>query len=1598
MDPALQELLAEGEPEDEVALILRLRDPTRVPAGVRVVSRFGTILTVRALRGGVPTVWADATVQSVKAPQRLAPDVEPGSDVDGDETEALPATPEDRHVLDDIPETGRGVVLGCVDWGMDWRHHDFVEPAPDGGAGPGQSAGRGESAGRNERTRLLGMWDQRPVAGASTTSSASNEPYGYGRVFTPGDINRALAAADPYATLGYHPADFDAGLGAHGTHTLSIAAGNGRGGGPRGVAPEASLAFVSLDRQSGPVTTPLTRSHQLLEALDFIFRLAADRPCVVNCSLGRHAGEHTGRSLVEMAIDELVSAAPNRAVILSGGNYWERRAHASFTVRPGEVRTFSLEIDPADRTTNELDIWYPGRDRLTIELATRDGRARRVVPLGQKAAITVGGAELARIRHRQSDPQNGDHQCTIFLEPNPAVRDWEVTLRADDVVDGRVHAWIERDSGCRACQSRFPEDIADPRVTIGSLASGYRSIVVGAYGHHWPDRRLGRFSSSGTTRDGRQKPDLVAPGVMVLGARSASYAGDGPRYVRQSGSSMAAPAVAGTVALMMSASSRPLPIEETRRALLSSCDPPPPGSDLMRHGNGFLNIARAVAAVRPPPVAVDQPAEVRAVETAADEGEASAELDQTDDVEAEPGEAIEADIVEAIEADIVDFGTADETASDAASDAADGEVIEAEPLDASSEDCGCGGDASEDLVAAAVSAPRLTAAQTREEVAMSTMSPWIPASGEGDPVEATSPSMLAFASSTAEALGPCPDEDVPHPRLLVRSAVSPAVREAQRKLNLFHAQRLAAGLTGIRDAPLVEDCIFGEHTFNAVLSFQQIVLPGQPAEHDGKIGPNTWAQLDRVSPTGPGTAQIVVEHLSFGPDARTRLPWDQVIGLHVPEITVSIVASGLPLASMPSSISVQLTSRPPNRVGGRATIATTVTWSVPRVGADPLDADRTRYQVTRPIADAGPFLDLDPQSKEVATIVRPGGSSDRLFRNEFRAIGRGAGVLPRTDPAASTGDDAVATERPDARMLFHAGGAEVLEATVALQANVRAAAGVSARSLIRSPGRIVYYSGHGFSWNGQLGIDAGPDGVHCPARDPIYLDWIGPSELVPVWGRHLAVDVLILAGCSVLDLGTAASPDFGVDWAELLFARRGPLMAILGYAGTAPCDTPSGDLIARRIGARLADGRTDYARAWLEANSFTAGGGFPGRNAVALDGDGFWSLSCSGTTCQIRGPQPIPTRTAPTEAAVETIPDVFSDALPLADALPVALADALARDPLVIDVAVAGESAADAVTEATAELTDGEAIDIGELEADEFVWHADAESVLSGEVDGGETATDGESFLTEQVRLVGLIAGGQRDENRLTNEVFFARHPELGGRPLTAADRELAAEWRTIRDSLVRPLLRGGPLATAGPAAAAPATSGSALASGRHTPMSESALRRAWEAYRCAESRMTEVRILGWTTPVNPLTIDAWRALAAALEGAGYRAERAWVYNCRSIANKPTWSLHAYGLAIDIDAKCNPNNRTRDGRPVRFSPGASQADRCADVRRGTADTSFTPAQIAAVETIRTVDGLRVFSWGGRWTSTKDSMHFQIAVTPAELQRGLAPAAVATAAS
>ncbi|MGZ3183109.1 MAG: S8 family serine peptidase [Telluria sp.] len=818
MDPALHELLAEGAADDEVAVIVRLDLNLVPPEGLRIVARFGPVATVRLRRGDILSLRAHAAVRSMKAAHLYGPmpsdeDHEEATEFAGAPSEDLEPLPGDVRRPHGLASTGRGVVLAHIDWGVDVAHPDFRHA--DG------------------RTRLLALWDQ----GQGMDPAAPNR-YGYGRIYTPAQVDAALAAPDPYAALGYRAADSDPGGGSHGTHTLGISAGNGRAGGPAGVAPDAELVFVHLSTTTADGPTRLGDSVALLEAFDFIASIAGERPVVVNASIGRHAGEHDGRTLVEQGMDAWLELHPGRAIVLSTGNYFRRASHACGLLRPGERALLRVVADAERRTPTEVDLWYPGIDVFTVHVRGPEGvRQVRCAP-GEHAALLQDGREVGRLYHRLHDPNNGDNQVTLMLYAAAPPARWEIELTGDDVADGRYHAWVERDPICARCQAHFIDADSEPTGTTGTICNGLRTIAVGAYNAHRQERPLARFSSCGPTRDGRQKPDLVAPGVRVLAARSAprEARADAPLLTRMSGTSMAAPHVTGTIALMFEAAGRLLHIDETRRLLLGQAEELDPASAplvRLRTGSGFLDIAAAVrAAASPTP-----PGRIPTMS----ENEAGPAGPMESDEEAQRRR--EGALPFQVQLPI-----------------GGGAPALALPL---------GGAASPFAVTLPLggSAPPPPAAAPTPAPAPQAAAPApAPAPAEPDPFAALTnapplyepPLDAMWADSAPPGARP----------LLRRGARGPAVEEAQAKLNTVHQRQQAQGAAGLAGAPLTVDGVFGQQTYNATVSFQRLAFPGQPNEWDGVIGPKTWSMLDAMS-----AAQVPAPPLpTVAPDVPPIIP------------------------------------------------------------------------------------------------------------------------------------------------------------------------------------------------------------------------------------------------------------------------------------------------------------------------------------------------------------------------------------------------------------------------------------------------------------------------------------------------------------------------------------------------------------------------------------------------------------------------------------------------------------------------------------------------------------------------------------------------------
>lgn len=585
MDPRLQRIIAcrsrgvlaaatASTELDEVAVIARVKDTaawraaSEVRAPVVIAEKVGgdkmAIVTGRIPATRIEAVRGMPNVVSLKAGRPLRPNLAFGVE----ETHARP----DLLPAGALNSGGQGVVVGVVDYGCDFAHRNFMTAA--------------------RKTRLISIWHQ---GGSSSADGAVP----YGREMRPDQIDAALTQPAPYDGLRYGPAvDAPGSVGSHGTHVMDISAGNGGGSGVAGFAPNADLIFVDVLHSDVPfagtevVGSSFGDSVQLLEAVRYIFDTAGTKPCVVNISLGTNGGPHDGSTLVEQGIDALIAAAPNRAVTISASNSYDDGIHAAGTVAQDATFDLTWIIPSGDQSDNEFELWYGANDRVSVELIDAAGKSYGTISPGDNGAVSSDGIVMIFAANRLADPNNGDNSIGVFLDRRAASGAWIVRLHGDDIKSGAFHAWIERDN---VRPSRFAPP-NDNTLTIGSISCGKLSIAVGSYDSHKPEKTISWFSSAGPTRDGRRKPEISAPGHGVLAAHSRTRSG----VVSKSGTSMAAPAVAGIVALVMGeARARGLDLsgEDIREIVIASARRSPPGGTAWndRYGSGRIDAAKAVA-------------------------------------------------------------------------------------------------------------------------------------------------------------------------------------------------------------------------------------------------------------------------------------------------------------------------------------------------------------------------------------------------------------------------------------------------------------------------------------------------------------------------------------------------------------------------------------------------------------------------------------------------------------------------------------------------------------------------------------------------------------------------------------------------------------------------------------------------------------------------------------------------------------------------------------------------------------------------------------------------------------------------------------------
>ena len=149
--------------------------------------------------------------------------------------------------------------------------------------------------------------------------------------------------------------------------------------------------------------------------------------------------------------------------------------------------------------------------------------------------------------------------------------------------------------------------------TINDPGNAELAITVGSTHRESPHRYgVSYFSSKGPTGDGRLKPDLVAPGERIVSCAStqarlpvtttaddgtaATVAANDYTYREDSGTSMAAPHVAGVIAAFLSIRAEYVGLPESVKTLFVN-NAVDLGRDRAFQGSGLVDLMRSIAAV-----------------------------------------------------------------------------------------------------------------------------------------------------------------------------------------------------------------------------------------------------------------------------------------------------------------------------------------------------------------------------------------------------------------------------------------------------------------------------------------------------------------------------------------------------------------------------------------------------------------------------------------------------------------------------------------------------------------------------------------------------------------------------------------------------------------------------------------------------------------------------------------------------------------------------------------------------------------------------------------------------------------------------------------
>jgi subtilisin family serine protease len=508
--------------------------------------------------------------------------------------------------------SGKDVVVGIIDAGFDYTHPTFYDTT-------------------GTIYRVKRVWEEKTIGTPPTGFSYGHELR---------DSSSMMAAHTDDTTF------------SHGMHVAGIAAGSGFGSSDtsnsqyRGMVYESDIVLVGIMPDSAQWQN--TGISDFVDGMNYIYTYAASvgKPAVINLSWGGSGGPHDGSSLFSEACDALTG--PGKIFVCAAGNEGDVNLHLqkTFTATDTVVSTF-VNFSPYLNTKNIwVDIWgdtaksfcikvglYKGVEVANTGYVCLDNLTHQYALVGLThdtcfVTVTTSSSEfdMKPRTYISFFSKTTDSICLTVKGADGMVHMWNGYIRAGEGYFGEFTT--NRRSWATAGNSDYTS--TDQSASLSCISAGAYSARINyknlngqlySYASYTTLGQLVPFSSHGPAVGGRVRPDITAPGLLVVSSLNSfdrlylprggnftdvvsSYhdpnSGKAFYYGQMSGTSMATPCTSGIIALLLQANPglNPAQIRNilAQTAILDTFTGVLPASGTNTWGHGKINAYGAVIA------------------------------------------------------------------------------------------------------------------------------------------------------------------------------------------------------------------------------------------------------------------------------------------------------------------------------------------------------------------------------------------------------------------------------------------------------------------------------------------------------------------------------------------------------------------------------------------------------------------------------------------------------------------------------------------------------------------------------------------------------------------------------------------------------------------------------------------------------------------------------------------------------------------------------------------------------------------------------------------------------------------------------------------